>query len=150
MGEAEVQRVVDRLGPDPLRPDADTQRAVAALAAARGALGAALLDQSVVAGVGNVFRSESLHELGIAPHRPCRSTTATDLTDLWAVLRRMMARAVEDGRIITVDGPDRLAIPEAEARKVYRQQECRDCGAPVVTGSVGGRTAYSCPVEQAD
>jgi endonuclease-8 len=60
----------------------------------------------------------------------------------------MMAQAVEDGRIVTVDAPDRLALPEAEARRVYQQQHCRDCGAPVVVSDVGGRTAYHCPVEQ--
>jgi endonuclease-8 len=61
----------------------------------------------------------------------------------------MMAQAVEDGRIITVDGPDRLSTPEPQSRRVYKQEHCRDCGAPVTTSMVGGRTAYVCPVEQA-
>jgi endonuclease-8 len=60
----------------------------------------------------------------------------------------MMQQAVEDGRIVTVDGPDRLAVPEAEARHVYKQQHCRDCGAPVEVRQIGGRTAYVCPLEQ--
>jgi endonuclease-8 len=145
---AEVERLLSRLGPDPLRPDADPGLAVAALAAAPGPIGAALLDQAVVAGVGNVFRSEALHELGIAPSRPCRELGREQLDALWAVLCRMMARAVEDGRIVTVDGPDRLQLPEAETRRVYRQERCRDCGAAVVTSTVGGRIAYHCPVEQ--
>jgi endonuclease-8 len=59
-----------------------------------------------------------------------------------------MGRAVEDGRIVTVDVPDRLAVPEDEARRVYKQAHCRDCGADVDVGQVGGRTSYSCPVEQ--
>lgn len=142
--------VVDKLGPDPLRRDADPDTAIAALQNAPGAIGAALLDQSVVAGVGNVFRSEALHAVGIAPARPCRALSAADARSLWWELRRMMARAVEDGRIITVDSPDRLSLPEADARKVYKQTNCRDCGAPVVTSTVGGRTAYHCPREQPD
>jgi endonuclease-8 len=149
LGAAGVRRVVDRLGPDPLRRDADAARGVAALGGASGAIGAALLDQTLVAGVGNVFRNEALHELGIAPARPCRSLRRDELEALWSVLARMMSQAVEDGRIVTVDGPDRLLVPESQARKVYRQDVCRDCGAPVVTSTVGGRTAYSCPVEQA-
>lgn len=143
-----VRRVIDQLGPDPLRPDADAARAVEAIGGAAGAIGAALLDQALVAGVGNVFRNEALHELGIAPARPCRSMVRGELDALWSVLARMMSQAVEDGRIVTVNGPDRLRVPEAEARKVYRQDVCRDCGAPVVTSTVGGRTAYSCSVEQ--
>jgi len=60
----------------------------------------------------------------------------------------MMAQAVEDGRIITVEVPDRLSTPESQSRRVDKQEHCRDCGAVVRTSTVGGRTAYACPVEQ--
>ena len=123
-------------------------RALTALATARGPIGAAVLDQRLVAGVGNVFRNEALHAVGVAPARRARELTEQGLTRLWTVLRRMMEQAVGDGRIITVERPDRLTVPESEARKVYKQQRCRDCGAAVVTTRVGGRTAYHCPVEQ--
>jgi endonuclease-8 len=144
----EMRALVRDLGPDPLRSDTDDEAAVAALRDAPGAVGAALLDQSVVSGVGNVFRNEALHAVGIAPTRPCRELTDSDARRLWAELRRMMAQSVEDGRIVTVDVADRAAVPEAEARKVYKQQRCRDCGEPVVTSTVGGRTAYHCPRDQ--
>jgi endonuclease-8 len=61
----------------------------------------------------------------------------------------MMGQAVEDGRIITVDVLDRLSLPESQSRRVYKQEHCRDCGAPVTISTVGGRKAYFCPVEQA-
>jgi endonuclease-8 len=140
--------VTSVLGPDPLRPDADVTTAIAAMSSDPRPVGTVLLDQAVVAGVGNVFRNEALHALGVHPGRSCRTMGADRLTDLWAVLHRMMSRAVEDGRIITVDAADRLSLSEAESRRVYKQQRCRDCGAPVTVSTVGGRTAYSCPVEQ--
>ncbi|TDC53232.1 Fpg/Nei family DNA glycosylase [Jiangella ureilytica] len=143
-----VAELMSRFGPDPLRPDADLTRVLRALARARGPIGAVLLDQTVIAGAGNVFRSEALHAVGVAPTRSARAMSESEVGDLWVVLRQMMSRAVEDGRIITVDEPDRLSLPESEARKVYKQERCRDCGAPVVTSKVGGRTAYHCPVEQ--
>nr|WP_246284452.1 hypothetical protein [Nocardioides perillae] len=146
-----VRRVQARLGPDPLRPDADVGAAVAAIAADRRAVGAVLLDQGVLAGVGNVFRAEALHAVGVDPGRPARSLDPDLVAALWRVLQRMMARAVDDGRIVTVDVDDRearLALPEEEARVVYKQAQCRSCGAPVTVRAVGGRTAYSCPVEQ--
>ena len=146
---AGVRRVTAGLGPDPLRSDADVPAALAALSSDRRAIGTALLDQSVLAGVGNVFRNEALHAVGVDPRRSCRSLDADLLTQLWDVLQEMMAQAVEDGRIITVDVPDRLSTPESQSRRVYKQQQCRDCHAPVVTSTVGGRTAYFCPVEQA-
>jgi endonuclease VIII len=143
-----MRRVVSGLGPDPLRPDADVPAALAAIRADPRPIGAVLLDQSAVAGIGNVFRNEALHAVGVHPSRPARSIALEELSELWRVLERMMTRAVEDGRIITVDAEDRLAVPEAESRRVYKQVHCRDCGAPVTVSTVGGRTAYHCSAEQ--
>jgi endonuclease-8 len=148
LDEHGVRRITSALGPDPLRTDADADAAVVALAADSRPIGAALLDQSVIAGAGNVFRNEALHAVGVNPARPSRALGRDELTDLWRVLQAMMAQAVVDGRIITVDSQDRLSLPEAETRRVYKQDRCRDCGAPVTVATVGGRTAYFCPVEQ--
>ena len=59
-----------------------------------------------------------------------------------------MARAVEEGRILTVpdDGrTDRAVLPESEGRFVYKQSRCRRCGTDVETEDLGGRTSYACP-----
>jgi endonuclease-8 len=137
--------------PRPLREDADPERAWTSLRAAPGALGAALLDQAVIAGIGNVFRAEALFACGQHPSRPAASLTRAEFDRLWATVCAMMGRAVDDGRIVTVDPPagrSRTEIPEDEARYVYKQACCRRCGAPVVSWILGGRTAYACPVDQ--
>lgn len=144
-----VARLTSGLGPDPLRPDADAAAAIAALESDRRSIGSVLLDQAVIAGVGNVFRNEALHALGVHPGRSCGAMSHEQLASLWAVLQRMMSQAVDDGRIITVDAADRLSLPESKSRRVYKQEHCGDCGAPVKVSTVGGRTAYFCPVEQA-
>ena len=149
--DAGVAGLVARLGPDPLRDDADPERAWASLQATPGALGAALLDQSVIAGIGNVFRSEALFACGLHPARPAASLTRAEFDRLWPTVRAMMRRAVDDGRIVTVDPPAgqaRTEVPEDEARYVYRQECCRRCGAAVESWTLGGRTAYACPVDQ--
>ena len=148
LDDGQVERLVAGLGPDPLRDDADREAAVDAVLASARPVGAVLLDQAVVAGVGNVFRNEALHEIGVHPAVAARDLGRDRVERLWDVLRRMMGQAVEDGRIVTVDGPDRSSVPESEARHVYKQQHCRDCGAPVEVVAIGGRTAYACPVEQ--
>jgi endonuclease VIII len=56
----------------------------------------------------------------------------------------MMTRAVDDGRIITVEAEDRLVAAEAESRRVYKREHCHDSGRPIVTGTVDGRTTYAC------
>jgi endonuclease-8 len=145
---AGVAALLATLGPDPLRPGADAAEARRRLQGFRGPVGAALMDQAVLAGVGNVFRAEVLHAGRIAPSRPAAQVTDAEFDDLWARLQVMMAQGVADGRIITVDvppGEDRQAVPEAGSRRVYKQAACYDCGTPVVTATINGRTSYACP-----
>ena len=148
-GPEQRSALIARLGPDPLRPDADVEQARRNIAAFGGPIGAALLDQAVLAGVGNVFRAEVLHACRIAPDRPAGAVSDAEFDQLWTTLTAMMTTAVDEGRIITVDADDRLAVPEDQSRRVYKQQACYDCGTPVVTSTVGGRTSYACPRCQA-
>jgi endonuclease-8 len=138
-------KLVGGLGPDPLRPGADADLAYTLVTAHPASIAAALLDQTRIAGVGNVFRAEVLHGMGMPPLRPARTVTREEFAELWARLQAMMSRAVDDGRIITVEAEDRLTVPEAESRRVYKREHCHDCGTPVVTGTVDGRTTYACP-----
>ena len=106
------------------------------------------MDQSVLAGVGNVFRAEILHALRIAPDASGRPADRRRVRRAVVAARAMMGQGVADGRIITVDvppGQDRPAVPEAVARRVYKRDACADCGTPVVTSTLQGRTVYACP-----
>ena len=94
-----------RLGPDPLRADADPKLAIDRIRRSRQAIGTLLLDQSVLAGVGNVYRAEALFVHGIHPARPGNATDPTELAELWATIRRMLAAGVNANRIVTVDEP---------------------------------------------
>ncbi len=151
LDEDGVASLRGRLGPDPLRHDADPERFVARLAGDRRALGVALLDQAVLAGVGNVFRTEALFTCRLHPRRVASSVPGDEARALWETVAGMMRRGVEDGRIITVDvpaGSDRLDVPEEEARWVYKRERCAECGTEVVTADLAGRTVYWCPVRQ--
>jgi endonuclease VIII len=55
---------------------------------------------------------------------------------------------VADGRIITVEAEDRLAVTERESRRVDKHELCYNCGTPIVTGTINGRAAYACPACQ--
>lgn len=151
LDEGGVAALRGRLGPDPLRADADPEQFVAALGRDRRALGVVLLDQSVLAGAGNVFRTEALFACRLHPRRVASSVPVEQARALWDTLAGMMRRGVEDGRIITVDvpaGSDRLDVPEEEARQVYKRERCAECAAEVATAEMAGRTVYWCPVRQ--
>jgi formamidopyrimidine-DNA glycosylase len=145
---AGVGTLLARLGPDPLRGDADPERAWARLRAGRGAIGAALLDQSVIAGVGNVFRAEALFACGLDPARPAASLTRPEFDRLWATTRAMMRHSFEAGRIVTFVDPPAGDASRDGAWNVYKRDDCLRCGAPVASWTLGGRTMYACPVDQ--
>jgi len=136
-----VARVVGALGPDPLRDDGLVEEAVRRLRSARGAVGAAMVDQAVWAGVGNAWRAELLFLARLDPARPASSLSPEQAARLWALTAEHMALGRDAGQVVS----DPAAPDE---RWVYKRETCRSCGAPVRTAQVGGRTSYSCPVEQ--
>lgn len=151
-------RLRDRLGPDPLRADADPKRFVARAGTSTRAIGALLLDQAVIAGVGNVYRSELCFRHGIDPRVAGRNLDADALLDLWDDAVALLTIGVRLGRIVTVDPDDACVQPaRSTAAKlttdqrlyVYRRQSCLRCGAPVEWFDLANRRAYACPVEQA-
>ncbi|MGH9265343.1 MAG: Fpg/Nei family DNA glycosylase, partial [Acidimicrobiales bacterium] len=139
--------LIGGLGVDPLSRDPDEERAWKAVTSHPGPVGAALLDQSVIAGVGNVLRAESLFRSGLHPSRPASSLDRGDFDRLWASLVDLMHQAVDDGRIISapLTPAERATVPEGDGRMVYKQSHCRACGTPVESWTLDGRTAYACP-----
>ncbi|MEX5298169.1 DNA-formamidopyrimidine glycosylase family protein [Kocuria sp. CPCC 205292] len=148
--EAEAARA--RLGPDPLDLHADPAPFVAAVRRSRRPVGALLMDQAVVAGVGNIFRAESLFRRGLNPMTPGRALGEPVLLALWAENAALMRTGVRLGRIVTTDPADRPGTPEERASPehahlVYKRQgsPCRRCGTPVAAGELEGRALYWCP-----
>ncbi len=145
--------IVDRLGPDPLRNDADADRAIDRMAKSRKAMGGLLLDQAVVAGIGNVYRAELLFVHGIHPERPGKDCDRAELEEVWETTVRMLRAGVKSGRIVTVDRaeldlPKGARIPRREATYVYKRDRCLRCGTPIQTIDVANRTCYYCPTHQ--
>ncbi|MDN5763261.1 MAG: Fpg/Nei family DNA glycosylase [Microlunatus sp.] len=151
----EVAAVVARLGPDPLRRDADPEVAWSRLKRSGRPVAALLMDQSVLSGVGNVYRAEVLFRNRIDPHRPGKQLTRRSWTAIWTDLVELMPIGVRDGRIDTVRVEH---FPEAMGRPprvddhggevyVYRRagQTCFVCGSRVRTEVLAGRNLFWCP-----
>ncbi len=144
------EALVAGLGPDPLTPHPDEERAWKAVTSFPGTVGAALLEQSVIAGVGNVLRAESLFRAGVHPARLAREIDRNTFHRLWTSLVELMRQSVDDGRIISAPLPAdlRATVVEADGRMVYKQAACRACTTPVESWALDGRTAYACPACQ--
>ena len=151
----EVDRILTRLGPDPLRPRTDGTAAHRRVAGSRTAIGALLMDQSVLAGVGNVYRAELLFRHGVSPFRPGREVNADLWARMWSDLVVLMRAGVRMGRIVTTRPEHRTrrrgAVVREDAHYVYRRTglPCRVCGTQVRTQEMVARNLYWCPVCQA-
>ena len=149
--EAAVDGVVARLGPDPLRADADPTLAWARISKSRRSIGSMLMDQSVIAGVGNVYRSEVLYRHRIEPHRPGTQLSEPEFVDLWADLVALMKVGVRRGKIVVVRSEDDHGAPSYGPGRprtyVYRRagEACRVCGDTVRTEEMEGRNLFWCP-----
>jgi formamidopyrimidine-DNA glycosylase len=142
--------LLERLGPDPLRDDADERAAWQRIARSRAPIGVLLMDQSVLAGVGNVYRAEALFRAGIDPHRPGRDLSREQWLAMWRDIVVLMRAGLRSGRIVTTRPADRprKGRPRSEdAHYVYRRtgQPCRVCGNPVATEVVAARNLFWCP-----
>lgn len=149
--EAQMSAILARLGPDPLRTDADPLAAWARIVKSGKAIGALLMDQSVLAGVGNVYRSELLFRHGIDPYRPGRDVDRAEFDAVWADLVALMKVGVRCGRIIVVRPEDDHGAPAYGPNRprtyVYRRsgEPCRLCGKPIRTAEMEGRNLFWCP-----
>ncbi len=147
-----VEGIVGKLGPDPLRPGT---RVTGFLDRARDddrPIGTVLLDQGVIAGIGNVYRAEVLFLEGIHPETPAAELTERELRDVWSTARGELRNGLGDGRIITVRPRDvgaarRRDLPKPLQRYVYKREHrpCLRCRTPIAATEVSGRSIWWCP-----
>ena len=151
--------VIADSGPDPIREDADPERAWDIVSRSRKPIAALLMDQRAFAGVGNIFRAEVLYRHRIDPLVPGRDLARPVFDAVWADLVVLMRAAVDVGRIDTVAHGH---TPEATGRDprvdrhggevyVYRRADlpCHVCGTTVSTAALAGRNLYWCGICQA-
>lgn len=153
--EHQRDALLARLGPDPLRPDADPDLAWRRIHRSKAPIGVLVMDQSILSGVGNVYRAEILFRARLDPHRPGQRVRRSQWLAMWADLVVLMHEGVRTGRIDTVR---EAHTPEAMGREprvddhggevyVYRRsgQPCHVCRARIRTEVIAGRNLFWCP-----
>ena len=157
-----------RLGQDPLRSDADPDAVVAAFSRTRRAVAGVLLDQSVIAGLGNVYRAELLFLAGINPYRPAKDISEAAVRRLWSLseaalrvgLKHNQIRVFGESALPSPAGaeglvPSEFTIqgrwgPRPDRLWVYKRPNCKVCGSPITQEMQANRTLYWCPACQRD
>ncbi len=154
----EMLATVARLGPDPLvgDPIENEERFVRAVRKKQTVIALLLMDQSVVSGIGNVYRAEMLFRERLNPHTPGRDVPEEAVRALWRDWVRLLAIGVETGQMMTMDDLDpsqyRAAMASRDDRHwVYHRAglPCRVCGTEIALEEIGARKLYWCPRCQA-
>lgn len=145
-------QVLERLGPDPLAGGSASE-VWDRVSESKQPIGAVLLDQSVIAGVGNIFRAEALFEVGMNPNLRGNELDRKSFDRLWRVLTRMMRTGVKFDHIIAVTakeaGKPLQKLDKHERLRIYGKTICPYCGGPIAIVKMAARKLYVCPECQA-
>ena len=150
----EMLATIAKLGPDPLVGDVaeGEERFVRIVRRKPTPIALLLMDQSVVSGIGNVYRAEMLFRARLEPHTPGRDVPEEVVRELWRDWVRLLAIGVETGQMMTMDGLTGDAYRAAMASRddrhwVYHRAglPCRVCGTEIALEEIGARKLYWCP-----
>ncbi|MBN9139963.1 MAG: Fpg/Nei family DNA glycosylase [Micrococcales bacterium] len=153
----EVDRTIAKLGPDPMVDDLaeGEERFTTVVRRKPTPIALLLMDQSVVSGIGNVYRAELLFRARLDPFRPGREVPEEIVRGLWRDWVHLLRVGVETGQMLTMDDLDPEAYARAMASRADRHwvyhrtgEPCRVCGTPIAMTELGGRKLYWCPTDQ--
>ncbi len=138
-----------RNGPEPLGPRFTAEWLAARLAQRRAALKAVLLDQRVVAGLGNIYADEALWRARLNPLRPANGLTPGEVRRLHRAIRAALRKGIERQGSTLRDyaAPDGSSGVMQEEFRVYGREDepCPRCRTPIAKARVGGRGTWFCP-----
>jgi formamidopyrimidine-DNA glycosylase len=150
---------VAKLGPEPLTGDFSPEIFARELKRSRQAIKVKLLDQSLVAGVGNIYASEALFRARLSPQTPANRLTFTQVKRLFHAIREVLAEAIEFGSTVPInlsgaksDGlfyfGRAVGVPDfyVERLRVYDRagKPCQNCGSPLQRIVQGARSTFFC------
>lgn len=154
---AQVDAVTAKLGPDPILDNSKEaeDRFVEAARKKPTPIGLILMDQSIVSGIGNVYRAELLFRARLDPHKPGNKVSETAARALWQDWAKLLQIGVETGQMMTMDyisdDEYRKALASRSDRHwVYKREglPCRVCGTHIILEEMGARKLYWCPKDQ--
>jgi formamidopyrimidine-DNA glycosylase len=151
---ADPTAVLEKLGPEPLAAGFTVDDFAVRLATRAATIKALLLDQGVVAGVGNIYADESLHLAGLHPARPGNSLTAAEVSALHDAIQQVLQQAIlghgsslGGSSIQNYQRPGGEPGSFQEQHRVFQRtgQPCFACGAPIERIVITQRSTHFCP-----
>lgn len=143
---------LQKLGPEPFSKDFTTQYLKQRLQGSQRAIKSAILDQSVVAGTGNIYADESLFAAGIRPQTPSGELNDLQLDALRTNLIKILEISIGAGGTTFSDFRDLEGLNGNYGGQAWVYQrtglKCRQCGETIVKDKISGRSSHWCPICQ--
>ena len=148
ISEADHQQLMSRLGQDPLSESANPEVAWIRISKSRAAIGTLLLNQSIIAGIGNIYRAEILHLCEVHPERKGNEIQRATFDKIWETTVRLMQTGLKYNRIITVDRAS-VDKPLSRLRRderllCYKKERCTQCNSSIRKWELGSRSIFAC------
>ena len=147
--KSEVAAIERKLGPDPLHSDPKNLRQekfIDRVKKSQVSIGQLLMNQEIIAGIGNVYRAELLFRAGQSPFTPGKDVSVGVLETIWSDAQRLMRIGVKKGIMLTREDKLRGRPKVGDRYYVYKRQgmACRECGGVVSIALMQGRKLYWC------
>jgi endonuclease VIII len=140
----EFMSLVTRIGPDVLRSDAEPDRAWVKISKSRVAIGQLFMDQSVMAGIGNIYRSEILWRQKVHPETPGNQITRAVFDQLWNDSIHLLGIGVRNNAIITVDNVKKSRSKYGERVNIFGKETCPTCASYIRKFEMATRRVFVC------
>jgi endonuclease VIII len=148
LGPEQVVALALRIGPDVLRADADPERAWLRISKSRTGIGQLIMDQTVMAGVGNIYRSEILWRQRLHPSVPGLALDRLTFDRIWKDSAYLLAIGVRENVIITNETSNAAMSKYGERVNIFEKSECPVCDGPILKTEIAGRRAFICEICQ--
>eukprot|EP01037_Dinobryon_pediforme_P012162 gene12162-12249_t len=142
-GEARLS-LISRIGPDVLRKDADPKRAWSKISASRLSIGQLLMDQAVIGGIGNIYRSEILWRQKLHPETPGKNVDFSVFERIWHDAVHLLEIGVRHNAIITNDSAIESRSKYGERVNIFNKAACPLCGSNIRKFEIAARRAFVC------
>ena len=139
-----VAAIMARLGPDVLRDDADPGLAWTRIRKSRAPIGQLVMDQKVIAGLGNIYRTEILWRQRIHPETEGRLVMRDQFDAFWSDAAALLRIGVDKRAIITIDGAKRGKTRYGARTNIFKKKTCPRCESPVRQFTMASRKVFCC------
>ena len=144
----EFVKLTQRLGPDVLRSDAKPDLAFKRISNSKSPIGRLIMDQSIMSGIGNIYRSEILWRQSVHPETPGRDINRQTFDRIWNDAKILLKLGVEKNAIITVDTVQPSKTRYGERVNIFAKEKCPRCKDAIRRLEINGRNAFVCEVCQ--